>query len=75
VQADVAKVAQVAKLEGVTPHTLRHTFGKGLIDQGVDLVTVKTLMGHKRLDSTAHYTKPSVSDLEGAVARLATEEA
>jgi site-specific recombinase XerD len=75
VQVVITKVAQYAGIEDVTPHTLRHTFGKSLIDQGVDLVTVTTSMGHKRLDSMAHYTKPSVSDLEGAVARLATEEA
>jgi site-specific recombinase XerD len=74
VQALVKKYAHHARLDEVTPHVLRHTFGRSLIDRGVDLVTVKELMGHKRVDSTARYTKPSQRDLEGAVARLAIEE-
>ena len=46
-----------------------------MINLGVDLVTVKELMGHNRVDSTARYTKPSEQDLEGAVERLEREEA
>ncbi len=74
IQDIVRKYAELAKLESVTPHVLRHTFAKSLIDKGVDLVTVKHLMGHKRLDSTARYTKPSKRDLEVAVSRLEIEE-
>jgi site-specific recombinase XerD len=74
VQDVVRKYGELAKLDGVTPHVLRHTFAKSLIDKGVDLVSVKHLMGHKRLDSTARYTKPSKRDLEIAVARLELEE-
>ncbi len=46
VQAIVQKYAHHAGLESVTPHALRHTFERKLIDRGVDLVTVKELMGH-----------------------------
>lgn len=74
VQRIVAEIGRLAGIEEVTPHVLRHTFGRGLIDVGVDLVTVKTLMGHKRLDSTAYYTQPSVSDLQAAVGKLVVEE-
>jgi len=49
-------------------------FAKSLLDREVDLVTVKHLMGHKRIDSTARYNKPSERDLEVAVARLELEE-
>jgi len=31
-------------------------------------------MGHKRIDSTARYTKPSERDMEVAVSRLELEE-
>ncbi len=65
---------ELAKLDDVTPHILHHTFDKILIDKGVDLVTVKYLIRHKRLDSTARYTKQSQKDLEVAVARLELEE-
>ncbi len=74
IQDIMRKYAKLAGLESVTPHVLRHTFAKSLIDKGVDLVTVKHLMGHKRLDSTARYTKPSRRDLEVAVSRLELEE-
>ena len=66
----VAKYARRAELEGVTPHVLRHSFGKQALDTGVDLVTVATLLGHERLETTAIYTRPSKMDLEAAVAKL-----
>jgi integrase/recombinase XerD len=66
----VFKYAQQARLEDVSPHTLRHTFGKTTLDAGVDLVTVSRLMGHERLETTAIYTTPSAQDLERAVAKL-----
>jgi integrase/recombinase XerD len=70
VEKTVLKYAQQARLEDVSPHTLRHTFGKSTLDAGVDLVTVSRLMGHERLETTAIYTTPSAQDLEQAVAKL-----
>jgi integrase/recombinase XerD len=70
VELMVAKYAQAAGLEGVTPHQLRHSFGKHALDAGVDLVTVSKLLGHTRLDTTARYTTPSEKDLEKAVEKL-----
>jgi integrase/recombinase XerD len=66
----VFKYAHQAGLEDVSPHTLRHTFGKQALDAGVDLVTVSRLMGHERLETTAIYTTPSAQDLEKAVEKL-----
>ncbi|MCF8010044.1 MAG: tyrosine-type recombinase/integrase [Clostridiales bacterium] len=57
----------------VTPHKLRHTFGKMLIDRGESLDRVAALMGHSNLNTTAKYTKPCIQDLEKAVERLAWE--
>jgi site-specific recombinase XerD len=71
----VAKYARLAGLEGVTPHTLRHSFAKHTLDAGANLVAVAALMGHQRLETTAIYTTPSARDLEQAVERLAAEEA
>lgn len=69
----VKKYARRAGLVDVTPHTLRHSFGKGLLAAGVDLVTVAALLGHERLETTAIYTQPSARDLERAVERLSLE--
>ena len=67
----VKKYADRAGLENVTPHVLRHSFGRGLVDAGVDLVSVATLLGHERLETTALYTRPSGGeDLRRAVEKL-----
>jgi len=66
----VTKYGRLAGLEDVTPHTLRHSFGKHALDAGADLVSVSALLGHKRLETTAIYTTPSQRDLEKVVAKL-----
>jgi integrase/recombinase XerC len=53
--------------EGVSPHELRHTFCKNLVDAGVSLEKVAALAGHESLDYTRIYTEPSLLDLEKAV--------
>jgi integrase/recombinase XerD len=66
----IAKYAYLAGLSGVSPHVLRHTFAKQLRDAGVDLETIRELLGHERLETTAIYTRPGERDLEAAVAAL-----
>ena len=41
------KVIKAAGLEGVTPHTLRHTVATLLVRAGVPLIEVSKLLGHK----------------------------
>ena len=60
-------------LPEVTPHTLRHTCGKNLVDAGVSLEQVVALLGHESLDPGMIYTKPSHGDLEKAVRKAAGE--
>jgi site-specific recombinase XerD len=45
--------AQIHKGKGI--HTLRHCFATHLLEAGVDLVTIKTLLGHNSLQSTQRY--------------------
>jgi integrase/recombinase XerC len=66
----VKKYAARAGLSDVTPHTLRHSMAKHLLEAGEDLVTVGRLLGHERIETTARYTTPSERDLERAVSRL-----
>ncbi|MBM7854970.1 integrase/recombinase XerC [Desulfohalotomaculum tongense] len=65
----IKKYAQLSGVE-VTPHTLRHTFGKLLVDAGESLDRVAVLMGHSNLNTTARYTKPSLHDLESSVEKI-----
>jgi len=73
VQRVLEKLAHVAHLEAktVTPHTLRHTFGKNLVDTGTPLNQVAMLLGHDNLNTTAIYTTPSATDLSQAVDKIA----
>ena len=68
-------VAEYARRAGLdcTPHTLRHSYAKTLVDAGIPLDQVATLMGHESLDTTKIYTKPSRADLEQAVRKAAGE--
>lgn len=50
-----ATALEQAKINGVTWHTLRHTFASRLVMAGVDLKTVQELMGHKTIAMTARY--------------------
>lgn len=42
-----------------TPHVLRHTFATLALEGGMDLLTLKELMGHLKLDTTAKYAQPT----------------
>jgi integrase/recombinase XerC len=55
----------------VTPHTLRHTFARRLLDEGAGLVDAAALLGHEKIETTAVHTQPHPRDLERAVERLA----
>lgn len=43
----------------VTPHTIRHTIATHWLENGMDLKTIQTLLGHKSLKATTIYTKVS----------------
>jgi len=46
---------------------LRHTFATNLVLDGVDLVTVKELMGHATIEMTMRYAHPSPETKRKAV--------
>jgi len=70
IQRAVLRFAKEAGLKNVTPHTLRHSFAKALIDAGVSLEKVATLLGHSNLNTTRIYTTPGEEDLEDAVGKI-----
>lgn len=63
------RVAEVGRLAGlvVTPHDLRHTFAKRMVNRNVPITTISKLLGHSRLEVTARYVQPGWNDYEIAV--------
>ena len=74
VQSLLARYGPLARLEDLSPHALRHSFCKNLIDAGVGLEQVAALAGHESLETTRRYCTPSRLDLERAVERIGERE-
>ena len=47
------KAAGIIKLMNV--HTLRHTYARHLLEDGLDIMTIKDLLGHECIDTTMVY--------------------
>jgi site-specific recombinase XerD len=74
IESTLRKYVKQTDLEEVSPHQLRHTFCKNLIDAGVGLEKVATLAGHDNLETTRRYCTPSEQDLAAAVELIGEED-
>jgi integrase/recombinase XerD len=59
-----ARRARIA--QRVSPHRLRHTFATHLVQEGVGLVTLRDLLGHRQITSTQIYIHLTAQDLRRA---------
>ena len=50
---------------------LRHTFASRLLERGVDIMTVKELLGHSTVTVTMRYTHSNLDSKVAAVGKLA----
>jgi site-specific recombinase XerD len=67
----VARAAATAGLSAdVTPKALRHAFATHLMDRGVDLAVIASLMGHRSPQETGVYLHVLPGRREAAVAQL-----
>ena len=58
---------ELSGLEGkITPHTLRHSFATHLHQRGVDLMTIKDLLGHESVSTTQIYAKVTLEHMRQA---------
>ena len=59
--------------KGISLHTLRHSYATHLLEEGMDIVSIKELLGHERIQTTMvylHVAKPIRSNLFSPFDRL-----
>ena len=67
VQLRVKSLGDQAGVEELTPHRLRHTCAKRMLDAGVGLERAQAVLRHSSPQTTARYGQPGWSDLTAAV--------
>jgi integrase/recombinase XerD len=69
-------ITQAVKKAGITKdvsvHTLRHTYATHLLEDGLDILTIKDLLGHQSIDTTMIYLHVAQSGKNKAFSPLDT---
>ena len=63
VMSQALKKSGIVK-EDVSLHTLRHTYATHLLEQGINILTIKELLGHAHIDTTMiylHLARPALN--------------
>lgn len=66
----VLDIGDAAGLQGLHPHVLRHTLATSLVEAGVDLVSVQSVLGHRSLQTTQKYVAVRPQRLAEAIGTI-----
>lgn len=63
------KIAKIASVENVYPHRFRRTFATKLLNHGMPIQEVKTLLGHEKIDTTMAYVYVDKANVKNSYRR------
>jgi integrase/recombinase XerC len=58
------RMGAVSTLKKHSPHVLRHTFATTMLDNGADIRTIQTLLGHASISTTQVYTHTTFEQIK-----------
>ena len=70
INAFIKEYAKKAGLEGISPHTLRHSFATHLVQNRADIRSVQQMLGHADISTTQIYTHMTDAHLRKAYERF-----
>lgn len=71
VRARLKNIAKRGHVDNVHPHRFRRTLATNLIDRGMNIQEVATILGHEKLDTTLKYVYINKSNVKNAYKKYA----